>query len=206
MYVLIPQQTKLSKSPLIHHPAWGAAYLAFVHCKPQNCQLPIITICQISSCGTSDFQPHPFPPLPQHHHRRMHMLITRSYLYSVFFSFFSLSLYLSLSGNLDRWAPWWLALPIHNRFISSAYLLIIVFLRSGLLCPGVGCMRPWSWVLIWLSTDKGRGRMKRTGEERRVVEVLWVRKEKRGLHHVKQEGGRWWGRSENIAKLLDNDK
>lgn len=69
----------------------------------------------------------------------------------------SRSLYFSLSSNLDRWALWWLALPIHNQFISSAYLLIIVFLCSCLLFPGVGLMRPWSWVLIWLGTDKGEG-------------------------------------------------
>lgn len=137
-----------------------------------------IASCQSSSlvklvfCGTSASLP---SPLPQHHHHHhwMHMLITLSYLFFCLFRSHSLSLYLSLSGNLDRWALWWLAIPIHNQLISSAYLLIIVFLCSGLLCPGVGWMTPWSWVLILLCTDKGRGWGLQRMVEKRVMVEVW---------------------------------
>lgn len=134
---------------------------------------------------------HPVPFLPQHRHHWMHTLITLSHLFLPVFLFIPPSPRLSLSGNLDRWAPWWLALPIHNQFISSAYLFIIVFLCWGLLCPGVGWMRPSSWVLIWLG---GQGLVEGWGVRRRKWEDCIMRDRK------EEDGATWVKPLKNVAK------
>lgn len=83
--VLIPEQTRMSKSPLIHQPALRGSI--FSHRAQQTCKLPHANhqpFVKLVPAGPLT----PSVPSPLHHHHRMHMLITLSYLFfSVFFPF-----------------------------------------------------------------------------------------------------------------------
>lgn len=182
--------TRKRRSPLIHRTALRGNI--FIHFAQQTCKLPVANHHSLSNWFLWDLRltPPTAPPSPSAY-AYYNIISVILWLFSLSFSF---SLDLSLSGNLDRWALWWLPHPIHNQFTSAAYLLIIVFLCSGLLCPGVGWMRPWSWVLIWLSTDNGRGWMTRTRGGGwwwwRYEEIVSRKREEGVSQHVKQARGR----------------